>query len=174
MAGMDTATAPSAAAANLTPSAAAHLIDVRLTAIEDVARDTRLYTFSRPDGAPLPAYRPGAHIDLHLPNGLVRQFSLTVPDAAPKSYVVGVKRDAESRGGSRYMFDQMKVGDEIKISAPRNNFPLADSADPIVLFAGGIGITPIRVHGAGARGESGPGSCIIHAVRATTWRSSKR
>ena len=63
----------------------------------------------------------GAHIDLHLPNGLVRQFSLVVPDSDPDKYVVGVKRDAASRGGSRYIIEEMRVGDQIKISPPRNN-----------------------------------------------------
>jgi ferredoxin-NADP reductase len=140
---MNTVTTPSAAGANLTSTAASHLIDGRLIDIEPVARDTNLYTFSRADGAALPAYKPGAHIDLHLANGLVRQFSLVVPDLNPKRYVVGVKRDAASRGGSRYIFDQMKVGDEIKISAPRNNFPLVEDAGHVTLFAGGIGITPI-------------------------------
>ena len=86
---------------------------------------------------------PGAHIDLHLPNGLVRQFSLVAPNSDPDSYVVGVKRDAASRGGSRYIIDEMRVGDQIKISAPRNNFPLVENAEHVVLIAGGIGITPI-------------------------------
>jgi len=119
------------------------MIAARLTDIEAVARDTNLYTFRRADGAPLLAYKPGAHVDLHLPNGLVRQFSLVVPDANPESYVVGVKRDENSRGGSRYIIDEMKVGDEIKIGAPRNTFPLVEDADHVTLFAGGIGITPI-------------------------------
>jgi ferredoxin-NADP reductase len=137
---MDTATAPATAAG---PTAAHGLIDARLSKIEDVARDTKLYTFQRVDGARLPAYKPGAHIDLHLPNGLLRQFSLTVPAENPDSYTVGVKRDENSRGGSRYIIEQMKVGDQIKISAPRNNFPLVENAGHVVLFAGGIGITPI-------------------------------
>ncbi len=140
---MDTVTAPSDAGANLTPVAASHLIDARLTDITPVAQDTNLYTFRRVDGARLPPYKPGAHIDLHLPNGLVRQFSLTVPATDPDSYVVGIKRDPESRGGSRYIFDEMRVGDVIKISAPRNNFPLIENAEHVAFFAGGIGITPI-------------------------------
>ena len=140
---MDTATPPSAAAGHLSHAAAAHIIDARLIAIDPVARDTNLYTFQRTDGAALPAYQPGAHIDLHLPNGLTRQFSLTVPNTDPDRYVVGIKRDPDSRGGSRYVFEQMKVGDEIKISAPRNNFPLVENAEHVVLVAGGIGITPI-------------------------------
>jgi tetrachlorobenzoquinone reductase len=141
---MDTATAPPTDEAHLTSAAASHLIAARLTNIETVARDTKLYTFRRADGAPLPPYKPGAHIDLHLPNGLLRQFSLVVPaNGNPESYVVGVKRDENSRGGSRYIIDEMKVGDEIKISAPRNNFPLVENAEQVTLFAGGIGITPI-------------------------------
>ena len=119
------------------------LIDVRLDAIETVARDTNLYTFRRPDGGRLPPYKPGAHIDIHLPNGLMRQFSLVMPDADPESYVVGIKLDAASRGGSRYIFDELRVGHTLKISAPRNNFPLVENAEHVVLFAGGIGITPI-------------------------------
>jgi tetrachlorobenzoquinone reductase len=140
MAQMDTATAQATAAG---PTAARGLIEARLSKIEDVARDTKLYTFERVDGGKLPPYKPGAHIDLHLPNGLLRQFSLTVPAADPSSYTVGVKRDENSRGGSRYIIDEMKVGDQIKISAPRNNFPLVENAEHVVLVAGGIGITPI-------------------------------
>jgi ferredoxin-NADP reductase len=138
---MSTLTAPSALAA--LPEKTSGLIDARLTAITPVAKDTNLYAFRRVEGGPLPAYRPGAHIDLHLPIGFVRQFSLVVPNNDPESYVVGVKRDAESRGGSRYIVDEMRVGHEIKISAPRNNFPLTEDAAPVVLIAGGIGITPI-------------------------------
>ncbi len=141
---MSTVTAPTPAAETRANAPAAHgLIDARLTEIRDVARDTKLYTFQRTDGARLPAYTPGAHIDLHLPNGLIRQFSLVLPAADPDSYTVGVKRDENSRGGSRYIIEQMKVGDQIKISAPRNNFPLVEDAEHVVLIAGGIGITPI-------------------------------
>ena len=138
---MDTATSQANAAG---PSAAHGLIEARLSKIEDVARDTKLYTFEPVEGGKLPGYKPGAHIDLHLPNGLLRQFSLTLPAAAdPDSYTVGVKRDENSRGGSRYIIDEMQVGDQIKISAPRNNFPLVENAEHVVLVAGGIGITPI-------------------------------
>jgi ferredoxin-NADP reductase len=138
---MDTMTPPGTLAPEKASNAG--LIDARLTDIATIARDTKVYTFRRVDGAPLPAYKPGAHIDLHLPNGLIRQFSLAAPNTDPNSYVVGVKRDENSRGGSRYIIDEMRVGDEIKISAPRNNFPLVENAAHVVLVAGGIGITPI-------------------------------
>jgi tetrachlorobenzoquinone reductase len=137
---MDTVTAPISAP---TKPAPAGLIDARLFGITPVAKDTNLYTFQRAAGGALPPYKPGAHIDLHLPNGMIRQFSLCVPNTDPDSYMVGIKRDAASRGGSRYIYDEMKVGDEIKISAPRNNFPLVENAAHVVLVAGGIGITPI-------------------------------
>ncbi len=114
-----------------------------MTDIEPVAHATNVYTFRRPDCGRLPPYQPGAHIDLHLPNGLIRQFSLLNPDPDPESYVVGIKLDAASRGGSRYIFDEVHVGHTLKISAPRNNFPLVENAEHVVLFAGGIGITPI-------------------------------
>ena len=140
---MDTATIPTAAAAAPETARAGTLIDVRLGAIEPVARDTNVYTFERPDGGRLPPYKPGAHIDIHLPNGLIRQFSLLNPDDRPERYVVAIKRDAASRGGSRYIFDDLRVGHTLKISAPRNNFPLVEEAAEVVLFAGGIGITPI-------------------------------
>ena len=134
---------PSVASSTHLPPPHTALIGARLTAIEDIARDTKLYTFVRAEGGKLPPYAPGAHIDLHLPNGLVRQFSLVVPNSDPAAYVVGIKRDAASRGGSRYIIDEMRVGDEIKISAPRNTFPLVENAEHVVLIAGGIGITPV-------------------------------
>ncbi len=140
---MNTMTAPAPAASAQAETTRHALIDVALADVENVARDTNVYTFRRPDGGKLPAYKPGAHIDIHLPNGLIRQFSLLNPSADPDRYVVAIKLDAASRGGSRYIFDDLKVGDALKISAPRNNFPLVENAGHVVLFAGGIGITPV-------------------------------
>jgi ferredoxin-NADP reductase len=118
------------------------LIDVRLAAIRYAARDTNLYELVRPDGKPLPDYEPGAHIDVHLPNGLVRQYSLINPEQTER-YTLGIKRDPASRGGSRCVHDELRVGKALKISAPRNNFALKEDAEHVILFAGGIGITPI-------------------------------
>jgi ferredoxin-NADP reductase len=137
------ATPTQAAAAKTPDKAPDSLIEVRVTAIRYEARDTHLYEFTPLDGKPLPSYEPGAHIDLHLPNGIVRQYSLTEAKSNPVSYTVGVKRDPASRGGSRYVHDDLAVGKTLKISAPRNNFALVENADHVVLFAGGIGITPI-------------------------------
>jgi ferredoxin-NADP reductase len=133
----------SPAAPDATPATADGLIDVRLTAVRFAARDTNLYEFQRVDGKPLPAFTPGAHIDVHLPNGIIRNYSLLVPDDDPQVYKIGVKRDPASRGGSRYIHEELRVGTVLKISAPRNNFPLREDAAHVILFAGGIGITPI-------------------------------
>jgi ferredoxin-NADP reductase len=119
------------------------LIDVRLTAIRYAARDTNLYEFRRPDGRALPLYEPGAHVDMHLPNGLLRNYSLIIARPDPTAYTFGIKRDPASRGGSRYIHDEFRVGKTLKISAPRNNFRLNEAAEETVLIAGGIGITPI-------------------------------
>jgi len=138
---VNTATATPAEA---TPAKHAdRLIDMRVTAIRYAARDTNLYEFAPLDGKPLPTYEPGAHIDLHLPNGLVRQYSLINAEPDGSSYTVGIKRDPASRGGSRYVHDELRVGKTLKISAPRNNFALVESASHVLLLAGGIGITPI-------------------------------
>lgn len=118
-------------------------LTVRLVSIRYAARDTSLFEFARESGGVLPAASAGAHIDLHLPYGMIRQYSLVNPGPAPASYIVGVKRDAASRGGSRYMHDQLRVGAMLNISQPRNNFALVEDAPFVILVAGGIGITPI-------------------------------
>jgi tetrachlorobenzoquinone reductase len=90
-----------------------------------------------------PLFTPGAHIDLHLPNGITRSYSLlNSPDDSGR-YVIGVLNDANSRGGSRYVHEQLRCGSIIGIGQPRNNFALDESAASTVLIAGGIGITPM-------------------------------
>lgn len=90
-----------------------------------------------------PAFEAGSHIDLHLDNGLIRSYSLSNDSADQQKYVIGVLKDRNSRGGSSYVHDKLRVGQILEISAPRNNFPLDESATQSVLLAGGIGITPI-------------------------------
>jgi ferredoxin-NADP reductase len=90
-----------------------------------------------------PAFEAGSHIDLHLPNGLVRSYSLCNPSSERGRYVVGVLNDRASRGGSRYVHQQLRVGNTLQISAPRNNFALHEDAPRSVLVSGGIGVTPI-------------------------------
>jgi vanillate monooxygenase ferredoxin subunit len=94
-------------------------------------------------GAALPAFTAGSHIDVFLPGGLIRQYSLCNDPRETHRYVLGVLRDPASRGGSQAMHDAVNEGDVLQISAPKNHFPLAPAATRSLLLAGGIGITPI-------------------------------
>ena len=94
-------------------------------------------------GTPLPDFDAGAHIDVHLPNGLVRQYSLTNAPGDTAAYVIGVKREPDSTGGSSTLHEAVREGDVLAISAPHNNFRLARAAKETLLVAGGIGITPL-------------------------------
>ena len=116
---------------------------VRLQSITYEAKDVSLFEFMPLHGQKLKAFSAGSHIDIHLPNGLIRQYSLCNSPVETERYVVGVKKDPLSRGGSNFMHDKLKVGSELKISLPRNNFPLAHEAPHAVLIGGGIGVTPL-------------------------------
>lgn len=96
-----------------------------------------------PVAGTLPTCQPGAHLDVHLPNGLVRQYSLTNGPGEQAWYRIGVKREPGSRGGSAAIHDEVREGDVLAVSEPRNGFPLRRDADRTVLIAGGIGITPL-------------------------------
>jgi ferredoxin-NADP reductase len=96
-----------------------------------------------PDGAALPAFTAGAHIDLSLGKGLVRSYSLVNDPAQTDRYVVAVNLDPASRGGSRCIHETLQAGQPVEVSAPRNHFPLVEDAPHVVLIAGGIGITPL-------------------------------
>jgi ferredoxin-NADP reductase len=100
-------------------------------------------TFTDPSGQDLPAWEPGAHIDLVLSEvGLTRQYSLCGDPADRSEWRIGVLRQPDGRGGSRYVHDELQVGTRVEVRGPRNHFPLL--AAPRYLFiAGGIGITPI-------------------------------
>ena len=95
------------------------------------------------EGTELPAFSAGSHIDLHLPNGLVRSYSLLNEPQERHRYLLGILKDRASRGGSRCVHEQLRIGQRVSISAPRNHFALHEEASHSVLVAGGIGVTPI-------------------------------
>ncbi len=95
------------------------------------------------DGRALPAFSAGSHVDVQLPGGITRQYSLCNDPKETHRYLIGVLRDPASRGGSLAVHDSLKEGDVLQISAPRNHFPLAHEAKKHLLLAGGIGVTPI-------------------------------
>lgn len=99
-----------------------------------------------PEGAALPGFTAGAHIDLHLGNGMTRSYSLVNPSDRTEErdrYVVAVNKDPASKGGSRYIHEELKPGMMLEVGEPRNNFPLVEDVPLVVFFAGGIGITPL-------------------------------
>jgi len=118
-------------------------IPVKVLSAATVAENIRLLHLARVDGLPLPPFEPGAHIDLRLGPALVRQYSLCGSATDGSSYAVAVKREPESRGGSKAVHEQLQAGSLLEISQPRNNFPIAADALHSVLIAGGIGITPL-------------------------------
>ncbi len=118
-------------------------MQLRVKAIAYEAEDILSLDLRAPDGAPLPAFTAGAHIELHLANGLRRQYSLANPQTERHRYRIGVLKDAAGRGGSRFVHDTIRPGDILTIEEPRNNFPLQEDAAHTVLIAGGIGIAPV-------------------------------
>ncbi|QOZ70191.1 PDR/VanB family oxidoreductase [Bradyrhizobium arachidis] len=110
--------------------------------IEEAGRGIKLFTLVDPDRWELPPFKPGAHIDLHLPNGLVRTYSLCNEPADNTRYVIAVKREAEGRGGSRVLHDEVRPGDVIGVSLPRGGMTPDARIARYVFVAGGIGVTP--------------------------------
>lgn len=95
------------------------------------------------DSVDLPPFSAGAHIEIELAGGLSRSYSLVNSPLETHRYVIAVNRDQNSRGGSAFIHDRLSVGDMVSISPPRNHFPLDEEAALTVMFAGGIGITPL-------------------------------
>jgi vanillate O-demethylase ferredoxin subunit len=118
-------------------------LSVRVVRIRDEAQDVRSFELASGDGVPLPPFSAGSHIDVHIADGLVRQYSLCNDPAEAGRYQIAVKREAASRGGSQAMHEQVREGDLLTISVPRNNFALSPVAKHHLLIAGGIGITPL-------------------------------
>jgi len=107
------------------------------------APDIHTYDLRALDGSELAPFTAGAHIDLTLPNGLIRSYSLINPQSERHRYVIGVQKDRATRGGSRWVHENLRPGVVVTINGPRNNFALNESAQKSIFIAGGIGITPI-------------------------------
>ena len=119
-------------------------MELRLRQIREEALNIHSFEFvAARDGVSLPRFTAGAHLDLQLPGNKVRSYSLANSPSESGRYVVAVQREAAGRGGSVWMHDQLRVGQVICSSAPINDFELDASAGKAVLFAGGIGITPL-------------------------------
>ena len=132
-------TTDSAPVAQTTPTS----LNVVVAHRSDAAQGIVTFDIRSKDGTLLPTFSAGSHIDVHLPNGLTRQYSLCLDPRERSRYRLGVLREAESRGGSVAVHDLLREGTEVSISEPRNLFRLNEAANRSLLFAGGIGITPI-------------------------------
>jgi ferredoxin-NADP reductase len=118
-------------------------LQLRVAAKASEGMDACSFELVHPKGAALPRFTAGAHLDVHIAPGLVRQYSLCNNPAEPHRYQICVLKTEDSRGGSRAMHEAVQHGGLLSVSAPRNNFPLDPAARRSLLFAGGIGITPI-------------------------------
>jgi vanillate O-demethylase ferredoxin subunit len=118
-------------------------LSVQVVEAEPVGADVRSFVLQPASGKTLPRFTAGAHVDLHLGDGLVRQYSLCGDPAKTGHYRIAIKYEADGRGGSRRAHELLVPGAIVKIGEPRNLFPLHDAASRVVLVAGGIGITPL-------------------------------
>lgn len=116
---------------------------LQVTDVQAEARDVVLVELRAPDGAMLPSFEPGAHLEVELPNGMIRHYSLTNDSRERDRYVVGVGRAANGRGGSAFVHQSVRCGLRLTTSQPRNNFALDATAESYLFLAGGIGVTPV-------------------------------
>lgn len=119
------------------------MIELRVARMDQVTPRIRLFELVALDGAALPGFTAGAHLDVELGNGDERSYSLLNDQRETGRYVIAVLREEGGRGGSRWMHDVLREGDVIRARAPENDFRLSEAGDHHLLIAGGIGITPI-------------------------------
>jgi len=117
-------------------------IKVKVISREEQGQGVMVISVTSLDNKPLPSFEAGAHVDLYLDDGLVRQYSLCSSPENLSAYRLGILKNPESRGGS-IRAHQIKPGDLVEISPPRNFFPLDSSANHSLLIGGGIGVTPM-------------------------------
>ncbi len=144
---------------------------VRVAAMQMETEEIKSFRLAPVNGKPLPSFTPGAHISVQIPDGLTRQYSLCNAPGDTSAYHIAVKREPESRGGSRAMHERVAEGDVLQIAAPRNHFPIERRAKHHVLLAGGIGITPLlsMVHHLQAAGASFELKYFTRSIRHTAF-----
>lgn len=120
------------------------LLQVVVRQIRFEAAGINSYEFVSADGADLPPFTAGAHIDVHIESGLIRQYSLCNDPVERHRYVIAVLNDQQGRGGSKRLHELLRVQQRLTISVPRNHFELSATTGHAILIAGGIGITPLK------------------------------
>lgn len=127
----------------MTTSPEGPLLALDVTLATPIAVGIQLFELKDRDGAELPEFTPGAHIEVQVPSGGFRKYSLCNDPAERDRYLIAVKRETAGRGGSTSLIDNARAGDRLEVGLPRNDFPLAPRATGHLFIAGGIGITPM-------------------------------
>lgn len=122
------------------------ILKMRVAGIERHPGGVNVYTFRHPWREALPRGAPGAHVDVRLPDGRTRQYSLCGDPDDLSLYKIAIKREESGRGASKWLHDNLEVGNVAFVSTPRNNFPINEDATHHVLVAGGIGVTPFLAY----------------------------
>jgi phthalate 4,5-dioxygenase reductase component len=142
------------------------LLPLRVFRVSAETPDIRVFELRAKDGGELPEFSPGAHISVRAPNGMIRKYSLCNDPAERDHFVIAVLRESDGRGGSASMIDDVREGDEILATAPRNDFPLVPSPAGYTFIAGGIGITPILSMMHHLKSSAGPKFKLYYCTRA--------
>jgi vanillate O-demethylase ferredoxin subunit len=119
------------------------MLTLKVRSIVNEAIGINSFELVHPDRGTLPRFTAGSHIDVLVPGGFVRQYSLCNDPNEQTRYVIAVLKERNGRGGSLAMHERVRAGDQLTVSPPRNNFELTESADRHLLIAGGIGVTPL-------------------------------
>lgn len=149
------------------------LLRLKVARKRQEATDICTFLLEDPAGSELPVFSAGSHVDVHGPNGIVRQYSLCNDPAIRSHYAISVLKTPASRGGSSGLHEQLHVGDEVEVSRPRNNFALDLGATHSLLLAGGIGVTPLlsMCEALGAAGASFQMHYCARTPAATAFRA---
>ena len=135
-------------------------LKIKVERLQQLTSGIKKFEFVSLDNRDLPRFTAGAHLDFHLENGLIRSYSLANNPKEINRYVTAVLREEAGAGGSKFMHDNVSVGDELKVTGPSNNFELSDIANKHILLGGGIGITPLMAMGYELMSNSIP--CHLH------------
>jgi phthalate 4,5-dioxygenase reductase component len=140
-------------------------LPLRVSKVSVETPDIRLFELTTASGVELPEFSAGAHISVRAPNGMIRKYSLCNDPAERHRYEIAVLREPGGRGGSASMADEVKEGDMILATHPRNDFPLVPSTAGYTFIAGGIGITPILSMMRHLKSSAGPKFKLYYCTR---------
>ena len=123
-------------------------VKLKVTDIQKLTTNIKMFELKSEDGSPLPHWDAGSHIDIQIGDHMRRSYSLANEPGDTNRYVTAILREADGSGGSKYMHDEISIGDHLTIAEPPTNlFPLNEGASRHLLIGGGIGITPLRSMG---------------------------